>query len=308
VIRVGVPVTIEGQAPPPGQLWIARYWVAAPGYFHTAGIRLLVGRDFTSADDRTRGGVAIVSETFAQRFWNTTEAVGRRLRPTFPKSNAFWIPRASGEMLTIVGVVGDVREDGLPDAAGLPQIYLPYAQNPTSTLTLMARVSGRPAETATRAIRDAVRAADPQLAVSYEQTFDDVIQETFARPRELAWLVGAFAVLALVLSGVGVYGVMAYLTTARTREIGIRIALGATPFDIVSLVVEHAMALTAAGVAIGIFLAPMALRLTSGLLFGVGPFDPVTLLTVAALLAGVSIVASTIPAVRAARLASVSFR
>jgi hypothetical protein len=269
---------------------------------------LLVGRDFTSSDDRTRGGVAIVSETFARRFWSTTDVVGRRLRPVFPKSHAFWIPRTSGEMLTIVGVVSDVREDGLPDAAGLPQLYLPYAQNPTSTLTLMAHVSGRPAETATRAIRDTVRAADPQLAVSYEKTFDDVVQETFARPRELAWLVGAFAVLALVLSGVGVYGVMAYLTSARTREIGIRIALGATPFDIVSLIVEHGMALTAAGVAIGIVLAPMALRLTSGLLFGVGPFDPVTLLTVAALLAGVSIVASTIPAVRAARLASVSFR
>ncbi len=308
VIRVGVPVTIEGQPPPPGQLWIARYWVIAPGYFQTAGIRLLVGRDFTSADDRARGGVAIVSETFARRFWNTTDVLGRSLRPTFPKSNAFWIPRASGEMLTIVGVVGDVREDGLPDAAGLPQLYLPYAQNPTSTVTLMARVSGRPAETASREIRDAVRAADPQLAVSYEQTFDDVIQETFARPRELAWLVGAFAVLALVLSAVGVYGVMAYLTTARTREIGIRMALGATRVDIVSLIVGHAITLTAVGVAIGIVLAPMALRLTSGLLFGVGPFDPVTLLTVAVILAGVSITASTIPAVRAARLASVSFR
>jgi putative ABC transport system permease protein len=308
VIRVGVPVTIEGQAPPPGQLWIARYWVAAPGYFHTAGIRLLIGRDFTSADDRTRGGVAIVSETFARRFWNTSDVVGKRLRPTFPKSNAFWIPRASGEILTIVGVVGDVREDGLPDAAGLPQLYLPYAQNPTSTVTLMARVSGRPAERATRAIRDAVRAADPRLAVGYEKTFDDVIQETFARPRELAWLVGAFAVLALVLSAVGVYGVMAYLTTARTREIGIRIALGATRVDIVSLIVGRAITLTAVGVAIGIVLASMALRLTSGLLFGVGPFDPVTLLTVAVILAGVSIVASTIPAFRAGRLASASFR
>jgi putative ABC transport system permease protein len=308
LIRVGVPVAIEGQAPPPGQLWIARYWVIAPGYFHTVGIRLLVGRDFTSADDRTRAGVAVVSETFARRFWDTIDVVGKRVRPVFPKSDAFWIPRASGETLTIVGVVGDVREDGLPDAADLPQLYLPYAQNPTSTLTLMARVSGRPAETAALAIRDAVRAADPQLAVSYEKTFDNVIQETFARPRELAWLVGSFAMLALVLSGVGVYGVMAYLTTARTREIGIRIALGATRFNIVSLIVEHAMVLTAAGVAIGIVLAPMALRLTSGLLFGVGPFDPVTLVTVAALLAGVSIAASTIPAVRAARLASVSFR
>ena len=308
LIRVGVPVIIEGQAPPPGQLWIARYWVIAPDYFHTAGIRLLVGRDFTSADDRTHSGVAVVSETFARRFWNTTDVVGKRLRPVFPKSHAFWIPRASGETLTIVGVVSDVREDGLPDAAGLPQLYLPYAQNPTRTLTLMARVSGRPAEAATRAIRDAVRATDPQLAVSYEKTFDDVILETFARPRELARLVGAFAMLALVLSGVGVYGVMAYLTTARTREIGIRIALGATRFNIVSLIVCHAMVLTGAGVAIGIVLAPMALRLTSGLLFGVGPFDPVTLVTVAAVLGGVSIAASTIPAVRAARLASVSFR
>jgi predicted permease len=307
-IRVGVPVTIEGQAPPPGQLWIARYWVVAPGYFHTAGIRLLVGRDFSSADDQTRGGVAIVSETFARRFWNSTDVVGKHLRPAFPNSNAFWIPRASGKMLTIVGVVGDVREDGLPDAAGLPQLYLPYAQNPTRTLTLMARTSSRSAENAIRAIRDAVRAADPQLAVSYEKTFDDVIQETFARPRELAWLVATFAVLALALSGVGVYGVITYLTTARTREIGIRIALGATPFDILSLIVGHAMVLTAGGIAIGLVLAPMTLRLTSGLLFAVGPFDPVTLLTVAALLSGVSIAASTIPAARAARLASVSFR
>jgi ABC-type antimicrobial peptide transport system permease subunit len=144
--------------------------------------------------------------------------------------------------------------------------------------------------------------------VSYEKTFDDVIGETFARPRELAWLVGSFAMLALVLSAVGIYSVMAYLTTSRTREIGIRVALGARPLDILSLIFNHAMALTMVGVVIGVVLAPMALRLMSRLLFGVGPFDPVTLLTVAALLAGVSIAASTIPAIRAARLASVSFR
>ena len=307
VIRVVVPVTIEGQVPPPDQRWIARYWVVSPGYFHTTGIQLRVGRDFTSADDRTHSGVAIVGETFARRFWNTTDVVGKRLRPIFPESHAFWIPRSDGEMLTIVGVVSDIREDGLPNTAGLPQLYLPYAQNPTSTLTLMARVSGRP-ETATQAIRDAAHAVDLQSAVSYEKTFDDVIGETFTRPRDLAWLVGAFAVLALILSAVGVYGVMAYLTTARTREIGIRVVLGATPVDVLSLIFEHAMALTTVGVVIGIVLAPIALRLMSSLLFGVGPFDPVTLLTVAALLAGVSIAASTIPAVRAARLASVSFR
>jgi ABC-type antimicrobial peptide transport system permease subunit len=139
-------------------------------------------------------------------------------------------------------------------------------------------------------------------------SFDNVIRETFARPREMAWLIGAFAGIALLLSAVGVYGVMAYLTAARSREIGIRIALGARRIDIVSLIVGHAMMLTVVGVAIGAILAPLALRLTSGLLFGVGPFDPVTLGAVALLLAGVSIAASAIPAARAARLAATSFR
>jgi putative ABC transport system permease protein len=194
------------------------------------------------------------------------------------------------------------------DVAGQPQLYLPYAQNPTIVVTLMARTSGRPAETAAPAIREAVHAADPEAPVSYEKSFDAVIQETFARPREMAWLVGAFAGLALILSAVGVYGVMAYLTAVRTHEIGIRIALGASPGDIVSLVVGHAAALAAAGVGIGVVLAPFALRLVSAMLFGVGPFDAATLLPVAVLLGAVSIGASMVPALRAARLASVSFR
>ena len=309
LIRVGVPVSIEGFPPPAADRpWYARYWVAAPGYFPTVRIPILAGRDFTAADDATRPGVAIVSETFARRFWNGTDVIGRHLKPEFPQSDAFWIPRARRDRLIVVGVVGDVREDGLPDAAGLPQLYLPYAQNPTIVVTLMARTSGQPAETAMPAIREAVRAADSQAPVSYEKSFDAMIEETFARPREMAWLVGAFSGLALILSAVGVYGVMAHLTGARTREIGIRIALGATPVHIVSLIVGHAMTLAAIGIAIGVVLSPMALRLTSGLLFGVGPFDPTTLVAVALLLAGVSIAASAIPAVRAARLASASFR
>ena len=308
-IRVGVAVSIEGQPPPAGdQPWIARYWVAAPGYFHTMAIPVLAGRDFTDADDATRPGVAIVSETFARRFSNRADAVGRRLATDFPRSAVFWIPRARREPLTIVGVVGDVREDGLPDAAGLPQLYLPYRQNPTVVVTLMARTSGRPAETATPAIREAVRAADAQAPVSYEQSLEAVMQETFARPREMAWLVATFAGLALVLSAVGVYGVMAYLATARTREITIRIALGATPGDVVALIVGHALALTAAGAAIGAVVAPMALLLVRSLLFGVGPFDPTTLVAVTALLAGVSLAASALPALRAARLTALSLR
>jgi predicted permease len=309
LIRVGVPVSIEGHPPlAPDQPWIARYFVVSPDYFHTIGIPILTGRDFADGDDAMRPGVAIVAETFARRFWGSVDVVGRQVTTDFPQSDAFWIPRARRGPLTVVGVVGDAREDGVPFVAGQPQLYLPYAQNPTIVVTLMARTGGRPAETAAPAIRDAVRAADPQLPVSYEMSFDAIVRETFARPREMAWLVGAFAVLALGLSAVGVYGVMSYLTTARTHELGIRIALGATRADIVSLVVGHAMALTAGGAAVGIVLAPAALRLASGLLFGVGPFDPMTLLAVAALLAVVSLAAATIPALRAARSAVVPFR
>ena len=309
LIRVGVPVSIEGHPPPRAdQPWYARYWVISPDYFRAAGIRIRAGRDFTAADDVLRPGVAIVSESFAWRFWNSIDVIGRRVKTEFPQSTLFWVPRAKRGWLTIVGVVGDVREDGLSDAANLPQLYLPYAQNPTTTVTLVARTSGWPPETMASTIREAVRAVDAESPVSYEQTFEEVIQGTFARPREVAWLVGAFAVLALVLSALGVYGVMTYLTTARMREIGIRIAVGATSADIVRLIVSHATALTAVGVAIGLVFAPMALQLMRGLLFGIGPYDATTLLSVAALLAGVSIAASAIPAIRAARLEPLSFR
>ena len=308
LIRVGVPVSIEGHPPPTDLPLGARYWVVTPNYFRTLRIPMLAGRDFTAADDAKGAGVAIVSETFARRFWNSADVVGRRVETLFPQSAAFWVPRARRGPLTIVGVAGDVREDGLRDAAGLPQLYLPYAQNPTIVATLVARTRGGPAEAAAPAIREAARGADAQAPVSYEMSLDAVIGETFARPRVMAWLVGTFAVLALGLSAIGVYGVMTYLATARAREIGIRIALGATLGDIVWLIVGHAIALTGAAAALGILLAPMALRLLGGVLFGIGPFDPATLAAVLLLLCGVSIVAAAIPAVRAARFASVSFR
>jgi len=172
----------------------------------------------------------------------------------------------------------------------------------------MARTNGSAAETLAPAIREAVRAVDPQSPVGYEASFRDVVRETFARPREMAWLLGAFASLALVLSALGVYAAMEQLTSARLLEIGIRIALGARPADVVTLVVGHAVALTAVGVAIGVVLAPAALKLVSGLLFGVGPYSLTTLLAVSALLGGVSVAASAIPAVRAARVRSLPLR
>jgi putative ABC transport system permease protein len=286
-----------------------RYFVADPDYLRVAGIGLVAGRHFSRADDMNSAGVAIVSESFARRFWNAPSAsaaqaaIGRHVQADFPKSDAFWVPRAKGGTLTVIGVARDVREDGLPDAAGLPQLYLPAAQNPTVVLTVMARAAGGPAEMAAPAIREAVRAVDPQLPLSYEKSFDAVVRETFARPREVAWLIGAFALLAVALAAVGVYGVIAYSTTARAKEIAIRMALGASRSDIVALIVRQSMVLTAVGVVVGVAATPLSLRLVRGLLFGVEPFDPWTLGAVAAALAVVSACAAAIPAWRAARSA-----
>ena len=303
LIRVGVRLTIEGIPAPGDRPWIARYFVTSPGYFRTAGVQMIAGRDFTAADDMKHADVAIVSETLARRFWNTTDVIGRRVQPEFPPSKAFWIPRSRGDVVTIVGVASDVREDGLLDSVGMPQLYLPYTQNPTIVVTLMARARG-PAAAAAPAIREAVRAVDPQLPVLYEQTFDDVVRETFARPRELAWLIGSFAGLALLLAAVGVYGVMAFLTTARAREIAIRMALGASRVGIVKLILRGAMTLAAVGVGIGLVATPLAFRFLRAAVYGVEPWSPPLLGSVAALIAIVCAVASALPAWRAARTAN----
>jgi len=319
LIRMGIAMNVEGYTPSGQERPVTRYFVIDPDYFGVAGIPIVAGRNFTAADDIGAAPVAIVSETFARRYFNgrggaagpsvrggapggNDDAVGRHVTISFPNSAAFWIPRSKGGRLTVVGVAREVREDGIPDSTGVPQLYLPYAQNPTVVVTMLARVAAGPAQNGARAIRDAVAAVDPQLPVSYEMSFDDVVRETFARPRDAAWLIGAFALLAFTLAAVGVYGVTAYSTTARAREIGIRVALGASRGDIVSLVVRQAMTLTAIGAVIGVVATPLALRLASGLLFGVAPFDPWTLAAVAAALAAVSACAAAIPAYRAARL------
>ena len=294
-------VGIEGVPPPSADRpWFARYFVASPDYLRAVGIPILVGRDFTAADDREHAGVAIVSEKFARRFWNTTDVLGRHITPDFG-SKMFWVPRSRGGALTVVGVVRDVREDGRPDAAEFPQFYVAYAQNPSVVTTLVARAARGHAQSAAAAIRDAVRAIDPDLPVSYEMTFDDVVRETFARPRELAWLIGSFAALALALAAVGVYGVMAFLTTARAREIAIRMAIGATRGDVVALVVRDAMKLGAGGVAIGLAATPLAFRFLSASVYGVTPWNPVVAASVAIVLAVVCAAAAAIPAWRAAR-------
>jgi putative ABC transport system permease protein len=302
LIRVGARVAVEGVPPPSvDRPWVARYFVISPEYFSAVGIPMITGRDFNAADDRAHGGVAIISETFARRFWNTTDVVGRHITPNFGESSAFWIPRSRGGPMTVVGVVRDVSEEGILDSAGFPQMYVPYAQNPTVVSTLVARAVGGRAETVAPAIRNAVHDVDPQLPVSYEMTFDEVLRETFARPRELAWLIGSFAGLALILAAIGVYGVMAFMTTARAREIAIRMALGAGERDVVTLIVGDALKLAVVGAAIGLAATPLAFRLLNATVYGVAPWDPVMLVSVAASMAAICALASALPAARAAR-------
>jgi putative ABC transport system permease protein len=308
-VGTGGPIAIEGQPATPGAEPIAQFWVVAPHYFSTVGLRVLSGRDFDRRDARDAPGVAIVSRRFAERFWNRTNAIGEHITPLLPESDAFWIPRTVRRPLTIVGIVDDVREDGIPGHPDdrSPQFYLPYSQNPTRIFTLVARTRGTPEDQA-GAIRDAVREADPDQPTFDERSLVAVRQETFARSRELAWLIGAFAILALALSAIGVYGVMACLTTARSREIGIRMALGAERGDVVWLIVGDAVRLAGAGAAIGMAATPLAMAAASASVVGAGTWSVVTLAGVAACLVVVAAAAAAVPARRAARGAAVSFR
>ena len=307
-IGTSFPIAIDGRSDRPGEEPLGLCWIVAPRYFATVGVPLVAGRDFDRADTSDRPGVAIVSRQFALRFWNRLDVVGERLTPLFPPSDAFWIPRTTRRPLTIIGVAGDVREDGISEPRGRdPQLYLPYSQNPTRILTLVARASGPP-QAAAPLMRQAVRAEDPDQPTYDEKTLDEVRQDTFARAREIAWLIGAFALLALLLTAIGVYGVVAYLTTARRREIGIRMALGASRGDVVRMVVAGAMRLALAGVAIGIVAAPVAMAVARAWVVGLDRSHPATLVAVAVLLMVVCACAAAIPARRAANAASVSFR
>ncbi len=300
-IGTSFPIAVEGRADVPGREPRALCWIVAPRYFETVGIPLLAGRDFAPGDTRDRLGVAVVTQRLAQRFWGRPDVLGERLTVLFPQSDAFWIPRAIRRQLTIVGVVGEVREDGIgePGAAD-PQMYVPYSQSPTRILTIVARVHGQPAAAAPL-VREAVRAVDPDQPTFDERTLDDVRNDTFARSREIAWLIGAFAALALALSAIGVYGVVAYLTAARRREIGIRMALGATRRDVVGMVLGDTLKLTTMGLAIGCIATPIASRLASASVVGLSAWNPLALAAVAAALAGVCVAAAAIPAYRAAR-------
>jgi putative ABC transport system permease protein len=251
LLGTAVPIEIEGRPPAePGQPPATRFRVIGTDFFHTLRLPLVAGRDFTEHDAGEANGVAIVSETFARRFFPAGDAIGKRVRPLFPGGGAFWYPESANVPLRIVGVARDIREDGI-DVGPLPQMYIPNRQNPSRILHLLVRTHGEPSSWAP-AVAAVLRDIDPYGPLFDVKPYTGILRETFARQRAFGALLGGAAVLALLLAAAGIYAQTAWTVSRRTREIGIRVAIGATPRDVVRFALWHALAPAIAGVAVGI--------------------------------------------------------
>jgi putative ABC transport system permease protein len=268
---------------------------ASPGYFGALGIRLLRGRDFTPADDRVSPRVAVVSQTVARDLWPGQNPLGKRISSVSRPNAEDW--------LTVVGVAGDVRQFG-PAQPPVRAIYRPIAQSGLAAgeLTFVARTAIDPSLIAPTILRRAVAEVDHGQPIASLDTMQDLVSRSVAEPLFQTRVLAAFAVMALLLAAVGIYGVVAYSVSERTHEIGIRIALGAARRDVMREVLTSALRIAAAGVALGFAGAFVATRTLASLLFEVKPGDPAVFAAVAALLAAVAIAAGLIPARRATRV------
>jgi len=281
---------IEGWVPPsPGVLADEQTRSIGGEYFHVLGIPLLSGRLFDSRDTVTTERVAIVSAHVARKYWGDVNPVGRRIRFF---GNDPWT--------TIVGIVGDIRNHGL-DADFNPIVYVPVTQLPERTMTIVARL--RPGATgAATLIADAVRATDPQQPVFAARMMEEWVARSVAEPRFNLTLLILFGVLAVALAAVGVYGVMAFTVARRTRELGIRLALGARPSGLLRLVLGRSLSMTSIGVAVCLAAGLSAAVTLESMFRGAQVLDPIVLVAVSVLVLGVALLASYLPARRAMRI------
>ena len=290
--RMGI--KIPGREPRPGEHLRMNPRLVSTGYLATMGIPLLQGREFTATDATGIRPVAILSETAARRYWQDGNVVGKRF--AFNNDSAPW--------MEIIGVVGAIHNQSL-DRDPTPDLYLPYRENPylfaPTAMTLVLRTVEDEA-TLAPAVRDMVRSLDRSLPVLHIRPLEAYVGDSSAPQRFNVVLLGAFAVIALLLASAGLYGVMSYLVNQRTSEIGIRMALGARPTDVLGLVVRKAMLLAGAGVVLGMIAAAAATRLMSSLLFGVQARDPMVFAVAPVILIAVAMLASYIPARRASRV------
>jgi putative ABC transport system permease protein len=281
---------IEGRGTPEGERPELEFRRASAGYFDAMSIPLVKGRLFGAEDRPDAPLVALVNQSAVERLWPGEEVIGTRVRIG---------GSATQPWLTIVGVIGDVKHFGL-DKAAAPELYIPFSQAPPTGPLLAIKTTADPAALIP-AVRREIRTLEPTAVISSIATMETRVSLSVSQRRFNTWLIGLFAGLALTLAGVGIYGVMSYAVSQRFQEIGIRMALGANPADILRLVVGEGMGLTLAGVSIGLVASLSVTRLLATLLFGIGPTDPLTIASVAAVLVGVAVLACYVPARRATR-------
>jgi predicted permease len=261
-------------------------------YFGAMGIRLQRGRVFQGSDREDAPPVAVVNETLARDLWGDEDPVGRRIGINWDGL----------EEVEIIGVVQDVLLSGF-DSEPRPTVYLHYPQKPYFTSLNMVVRSSLPATRLLRAMERELHDLDPALALSDGQTMESIVSKSVARPRLTAMLMGLFALLAATLAAVGLYGVLAYAVSRRVREIGLRIAIGAGPGEVVGLVLRRGLLLCGAGLLLGLGGALAGGRILESVLFGVTPADPVSLGAAAIFLLIVALLATGLPAWRASRVA-----
>ncbi len=292
---------IQGRpTPPPDEQFTSQYRVVDWRYLRTMGTPLKGGRDFSASDGPDTGGVAIVNQALARQYWANQDPVGQRIRLEFPATRSPWEPEPSSSWLTIVGVTSDVRDGAWGEPKG-GQLYLLLSQNPSRIMHLVVRTAGDPTAIAS-AVRQSIESADPNQPVTEVRTMDDLIAASVVQRRLSMVLLGIFASVATFLAGLGIYGVMAYSVAQRTHEIGVRMALGAEPGDVLRLMVRDGMRLAGIGLALGIAGSVATTRYLQTELFGVRAIDPITLASVVLGLAAVAVAACYFPARRAAKV------
>jgi predicted permease len=292
----GNPIELEDFPARRGELLpLRRFKSVAPGYFETMGNRLAAGRSITWAEILEQRPVIVVSEPLAREYWGQpARAIGKRVRGCCGPDNPW---------LEIVGVTGEERDDGLNQPA-TAIVYWPMLNENYSWRTMRYAVRSTRVGTPgfLRELQHAVWSVNPSLPLAAVETLEDIQARSMAQTSFVMTLLGIAASVALLIGMVGIYGVIAYIASQRTREIGVRMALGAQIRDVQTLFLRHGLALTAAGIALGIGISLVLARVLSALLFGVGPMDPITYAAVSGALAAIALVATYLPARRASRV------